>query len=122
MTPQYAGLRTLHETYKDRGFTVLAFPCNQFGGQEPGSDAEVLEFAESKFSVTFPMFSKIEVNGDDACELYGLLKTAQPGTEDSADIRWNFTKFLVDGSGEVVARFEPKVTPEEIDTDISARL
>ncbi len=101
---------------------MLAFPCNQFGAQEPGSDAEVLEFAKSEFSVTFPMFSKIEVNGDGACELYGLLKTAQPGTEDSADIRWNFTKFLVDGGGEVIARFEPQVTPEEIDTEIDAQL
>ncbi len=122
MTPQYAGLRTLHETFKDRGFTVLGFPCNQFGAQEPGSNEEVLEFARSKFDATFPLFSKIEVNGDEACELYKLLKAGQPGTADTSDIRWNFTKFLVDGGGDVVARFEPQVTPDEIEPEITARL
>jgi glutathione peroxidase len=93
---------------------VLGFPCNQFGGQEPGTDEEVLEFATSKFDVDFPMFSKIEVNGDGACELYRRLKEAQPGDGDSAEITWNFEKFLVDKSGNVVRRFGPATTPEEV--------
>ena len=100
---------------------MLAFPCNQFGAQEPGSNEEVLEFAQSKFDVNFPMFAKIEVNGDGACELYQLLRTAQPG-DGNGDIGWNFTKFLVDGAGNVVERFEPKVTPEEIEPRIQALL
>mgnify|MGYP003701503971 FL=1 len=106
---------TLHEKHKDAGFSVLAFPCNQFGAQEPGTDEEILEFATSKYGVTFPMFSKIEVNGDGACELYQLLKAAQPDEEGKTDIPWNFTKFLIDRDGNVVARFAPPVTPEEID-------
>jgi glutathione peroxidase len=89
---------------------VLAFPCNQFAGQEPGTDAEILEFATSKFDVTFSMFSKIEVNGDGACELYQWLK-AQTG---GADIAWNFEKFLVDGEGNVVERFGPPTSPEQV--------
>ena len=93
---------------------MLAFPCNQFGAQEPGSDAEILQFAQANYDVNFPLFSKIEVNGDGACDLYKFLKSAQADESGNADIAWNFTKFLVDGSGEVVARFEPKVTPEEI--------
>jgi len=93
---------------------VLAFPCNQFGAQEPGSNAEILEFAQSKYDATFPMFAKIEVNGDGACELYKFLKSERADEEGKTDIAWNFTKFLVDGSGNVVARFGPQVTPEEI--------
>jgi glutathione peroxidase len=93
---------------------VLAFPCNQFAAQEPGTDAEILEFATSKYDVTFPMFSKIEVNGDGECELYTWLKSQQPGEGDSSDITWNFEKFLVDREGTVVARFGPQKTPEEI--------
>ncbi len=89
-------------------------PCNQFAGQEPGTDAQILEFATSTYDVTFPMFSKTDVNGDEACELYTLLKSEQPGEGDSSDITWNFEKFLVDRSGAVVARFAPPVTPEEI--------
>jgi glutathione peroxidase len=92
-------------------------PCNQFGAQEPGSEAEILEFVQSKYDVDFPMFAKIEVNGDGACELYRLLKAAKPG-----DIGWNFTKFLVDGSGNVVERFEPQVTPEEIEPRVKELL
>jgi glutathione peroxidase len=107
-------LRTLHNDNHDKGFNVLAFPCNQFGAQEPGSNEEILEFATSKFDVNFPMFAKIEVNGDGAADLYKMLKAAQPDPEGNADIRWNFTKFLVNGAGEVVARFEPQTTPEEI--------
>ena len=94
--------------------TVLGFPCNQFAGQEPGSDAEILEFATSKYGVTFPMFHKIEVNGDGAAALYQWLKTEQPGEGASADITWNFEKFLVDKDGNVVARFAPTTTPEQV--------
>ena len=88
-------------------------PCNQFGAQEPGTEAEILEFVRSNYDVTFPMFAKIEVNGDGTCELYQFLKEARPG-----DIAWNFTKFLVDGQGNVVERFEPRVTPEEIEPSV----
>jgi glutathione peroxidase len=114
LTPQYAGLRTLHNDSAERGFAVLAFPCNQFAGQEPGTDAEILDFATSKYQVTFPMFSKIDVNGDSACDLYRWLRSEQPVEDGTTDIRWNFEKFLVDRSGTVVARFHPKVTPEDI--------
>jgi len=97
---------------------VLAFPCNQFGAQEPGSNAEILEFAQSKYDVNFPMFAKIEVNGDGTCDLYKYLKSQQPDAEGKADIAWNFTKFLVDGTGAVVARFAPQVTPEQIEAQL----
>jgi glutathione peroxidase len=93
---------------------VLGFPCNQFGAQEPGSEAEILEFVTSKYDVDFPMFAKIEVNGDGACELYRLLKAAQPGDGDSPEITWNFEKFLVDREGTVVRRFPPMTTPDDI--------
>jgi glutathione peroxidase len=94
--------------------TVLGFPCNQFANQEPGTDAEILEFATSTYGVTFPMFSKIEVNGDDAAPLYTWLKEQQPGEGETSDIVWNFEKFLVDGDGNVVARFGPQTTPEQV--------
>ncbi len=116
MTPQYAGLRTLHNDNDD--VVVLGFPCNQFGNQEPGTDAEILEFATSQFDVNFPMFSKIEVNGADTAPLYQLLKEAQPGDGGSADITWNFEKFLVDNAGNVIKRYAPQTTPEEIATDL----
>ncbi len=93
---------------------MLGFPCNQFAGQEPGSDAEILEFVTSKYDVDFPMFSKIEVNGDGQAELYRILKEAQPGEGDTPDITWNFEKFLVDKQGNVVRRFAPPVTPEDV--------
>jgi len=93
---------------------VLGFPCNQFGGQEPGTNAEILEFARSKYGAQFPMFAKIEVNGDGACDLYRFLKAGHPDDDGNEDIAWNFSKFLVDGSGQVVARFAPQVTPEAI--------
>jgi len=99
---------------KTQGFSVLAFPCNQFGTQEPGTDAEILEFATSKYDATFPMFSKIEVNGDTACDLYQWLRTEQPGDGDSDAITWNFEKFLVNREGQVVDRFNPMTTPEQI--------
>jgi glutathione peroxidase len=101
---------------------VLAFPCNQFGAQEPGSNEEILDFASSKFDVNFPMFAKIEVNGSGACELYQYLKAARADEEGNADIAWNFTKFLVDGDGNVIARFAPPVTPEEIGEQIESLL
>ena len=93
---------------------MLGFPCNQFGAQEPGSDAEILEFATSKYDVTFPMFHKIEVNGGGAAPLYKWLKEQQPGGGDSAEITWNFEKFLVDGAGNVVERFSPVTTPDQV--------
>jgi len=96
---------------------VLAFPCNQFGAQEPGTNEEILEFARSNYDATFPMFAKIEVNGPGACNLYQYLKEARPG-----DIAWNFTKFLVAGDGSVIERFEPQVTPEEIEGHVKAQL
>ena len=114
MTPQYAGLRTLHETNKTRGFTVLGFPCNQFGAQEPGTDEEIHEFARSRYEVEFPMFSKVEVNGDGACPLYTLLTSAIANPDGKPDVMWNFTKFLIDREGAVVERFEPGVSPEQI--------
>jgi glutathione peroxidase len=98
---------------------VLGFPCNQFAGQEPGTDAEILAFATSKYDVTFPMFSKIEVNGDGACELYKFLKADAP---DHGEITWNFEKFLVDRTGHVVARFPPPTTPEQIAEQLAAHL
>jgi len=122
LTPQYAGLNALHEENQSRGFTVLAFPCNQFGGQEPGSNEEVLEFARSRYGVGFPMFAKVEVNGDGACDLYQFLKSQRADEEGNSDIAWNFTKFLVDGSGAVVARFGPTVTPEEIGNELQSHL
>jgi glutathione peroxidase len=117
LTPQYAGLRALHEA--NDGFSVLAFPCNQFGQQEPGTDAEIHEFATSRYGVDFPMFAKIEVNGDGAAELYRWLKAEQPGEGESSDVTWNFEKFLVNGKGEVVARWSPKTTPEDVGEQLS---
>jgi len=109
-TPQYAGLEALYEKYKDRGFAILGFPANNFGGQEPGTNEEIKTFCSSKYNVTFPMYAKISVKGDDKAPLYQFL-TAATGSE----IQWNFTKFLVDKEGKVVARFEPKVTPDSPD-------
>jgi len=118
LTPQYAGLEKLHSENRDRGFSVLGFPCNQFGAQEPGTNAEVCEFAQSRYGVDFPMFEKIEVNGDGACDLYRFLKQGHPDEEGKEDIAWNFTKFLVDREGRVVARYGPATTPEQIAKDL----
>jgi len=101
---------------------VLGFPCNQFGAQEPGTDAEILEFATTKYGANFPMFSKIEVNGDGACELYRFLKAGKPNDDGTSDIQWNFTKFLVGRDGEVLARFSPRATPEDIDKVLPTHL
>ena len=122
MTSQYAGLRTLHESNQAEGFAVLGFPCNQFGSQEPGSNEEILEFARSKYGAEFPMFAKIEVNGDGAADVYKFLKAGNPDEEGSEDIAWNFTKFLVGRDGSVVARYGPATTPEEIGEGLSQHL
>ena len=119
MTPQYAGLRTLEES---GAVTVLGFPCNQFGRQEPGTDEEILEFATSRYDANFQLFSKVEVNGAGACELYTHLKSEQPRPDGKGDVAWNFTKFLVNGNGDVVARYEPGVAPAVIADDLSERL
>jgi glutathione peroxidase len=101
---------------------VLGFPCNQFGAQEPGTDAEILEFATSNYQATFPLFSKTQVNGDGASELYQLLTSAIANPDGKPDVTWNFTKFLIDGDGNVVERFEPRTTPEEIGAVLSTYL
>ena len=119
MTRQYAGLRTLEA---DGAVKVLGFPCNQFGRQEPGTNEEILEFARSRYDANFQMFAKVEVNGDGACDLYGFLKSERPRSDGNPDIAWNFTKFLVDGGGRVVARYEPGVTPEQIADDLDNHL
>ncbi len=119
-TPQYAGLEKLYEKYKDKGFVILGFPCNQFGAQEPGTAEEIKAFCSTKYDVTFPLFTKIEVNGDNADPLYKFLKTAQPGASPRSDIGWNFTKFLIDSNGRPVSRFDSRVTPDKIDPAVQA--
>ncbi|MCL6452949.1 MAG: glutathione peroxidase [Alicyclobacillus sp.] len=121
-TPQYAGLQALYEKHRDEGFAVLGFPCNQFGGQEPGSNDEIQTFCHSKYHVTFPVFAKIDVNGDGAHPLYKYLKEQEPGVLGTEAIKWNFTKFLVDREGRVVKRFAPNTTPEDCEPDIVAAL
>ncbi len=121
-TPQYAGLEALYRKYKDRGLVVLGFPCNQFGSQEPGSEADIQAFCSTTYDVTFPLFAKVDVNGPDAHPLYALLKSARPGVLGTEAIKWNFTKFLVNARGEVVARYAPSDSPERIEQDIAALL
>ena len=120
-TPQYAGLQELYGKYKDRGFEILAFPCNQFGHQEPGSDEDIKEFCEMNYSVEFPLFSKIEVNGDGTHPLYKFLKSEKTGLLGDS-IKWNFTKFLVDKQGNVVDRYAPMTPPKSIAADIEEQL
>mgnify|MGYP001299843715 CR=1 FL=1 len=142
LTPQYEGLEKLYETYKDKGFTVLAFPCNQFAGQEPGTDEEISEFCSLQYNVTFPLFQKIEVNGEHTHPLYQYLKEQGPKEEgmdqngrlyqflqksfpeflEGSNIKWNFTKFLVDQDGNIVKRYPPTTAPEEISADIEKLL
>jgi glutathione peroxidase len=113
-TPQYAGLEELYRANRDRGFTVLGFPCNQFGEQEPGSSEEISAFCERNYGVSFPIFARIDVNGPSAHPLYQFLKETRPGLFGSERIKWNFTKFLVDRNGNVVNRFAPATKPREI--------
>ena len=117
-TPQYEGLEALHRKYGERGFAVLAFPCNQFGAQEPGDAAEIANFCSLTYDVTFPVFAKIDVNGDNAAPLFRHLKKAAPGVLGSEGIKWNFTKFLVDRDGKVVGRYAPTTKPADIAKDI----
>ena len=124
LTPHYKGLQELHENFRDRGLVVLGFPCNQFGAQEPGSEAEIKTFCETRYGVTFPMFTKIDVNGSSRHPLYAFL-TEQPTQPDGpGDIQWNFAKFLIDRSGNVAARFAPATKPvsDEIVSAIEALL
>jgi glutathione peroxidase len=141
LTPQYEGLEALYRDDKDRGLEVLGFPCNQFGGQEPGTDAEIQDFCTSTFDVTFPILSKVEVNGPDADPLFRYLRAEAPGafgpesgslyehvqksrpeTIGTDEVKWNFTKFLVDREGAVISRYEPTVTPEQIRSDVDGAL
>ncbi len=121
-TPQYKGLEALYQKYGKRGFAVLGFPSNQFGEQEPGPESEIAEFCEINFGVTFPLFAKIDVNGEGAHPLYKYLTSAKPGLLGSEAIKWNFTKFLVDREGGVVKRYGPTTEPKEIADDIEALL
>ncbi|HLS83793.1 MAG TPA: glutathione peroxidase [Arenimonas sp.] len=121
-TPQYAGLEALWRQYRDKGLVVLGFPCDQFGHQEPGDEAEIREFCSLTYDVSFPMFAKIEVNGAGAHPLYRHLKSARPGVLGLEAIKWNFTKFLVDREGLVVRRYAPTDTPEKIGKDLEALL
>lgn len=118
LTPQYEGLQKLYDDYKDRDFVVLGFPCNQFGGQEPGSDQEIGKFCDINYSVTFPIFSKIKVNGSEAHPLFKLLKSDKPGIFRTQSIKWNFTKFLINSNGKIVERFSPRVEPKYIRKEI----
>ena len=124
-TPQYAALESLYRQYKDRGMSVLAFPCNQFGAQEPGTEAEIAQFCESNYGVSFPIFAKIDVNGPNAHPLYKYLKNEQSGVFGVIGlqaIKWNFTKFLVDRSGKVVDRYAPATPPAELAPSIEKLL
>jgi glutathione peroxidase len=121
-TPQYAGLEALYRKYRPQGFEVLGFPCNQFGAQEPGTEAEIGAFCRANYDVTFPLFAKIEVNGPGAHPLFTYLKGERPGLLGTQAIKWNFTKFLVGRNGQVVARYAPKDAPSRLDADIAAQL
>ncbi len=124
LTPQYEGLQDLYEKYKDQGLVVLGFPANEFGKQEPGTEAEIKEFCVSKYSVTFPMFSKIVVKGEGIHPLYKFLTSNETNPKFAGEIPWNFTKFLVDREGNIIGRFDPKTTPtsEEVTTAIESAL
>jgi len=141
LTPQYEGLEALHRDKKDKGLQILGFPCNQFGGQEPGTDEEIADFCSTTFDVTFPIFSKVDVNGDNADPLFTYLRSEAPGdfgpdagflydhvaksrpeAIGTDEVKWNFTKFLVGRDGEVIKRYEPTVTPEEIRSDLDGIL
>lgn len=120
LTPQYEGLEALYKAHPD--LIVLGFPCNQFAGQEPGTEKEIALFCETQFAITFPLFAKIEVNGPDAHPLYIWLKTETPGAEQGQEIGWNFAKFLIGRDGKPIARYSPRTAPSEIEADITAAL
>ncbi|MGB0956277.1 MAG: glutathione peroxidase [Panacagrimonas sp.] len=121
-TPQYKGLEELYRTFRDQGLEILGFPCDQFGHQEPGTEQQIKDFCSLKYDVSFPMFSKVEVNGDQAHPLYQYLKSQGKGLLGTEAIKWNFTKFLVDGDGQVLRRYAPKDTPAAIGKDIEKLL
>jgi glutathione peroxidase len=121
-TPQYEGLEALQRKYQDRGFTVVGFPCNQFGAQEPGNAEEIANFCKLTYDVSFPVMGKIDVNGDQAAPIYQYLKDEAPGLLGSKGIKWNFTKFLVNRAGKVVKRYPPQAKPEDLTRDIEALL
>lgn len=121
-TPQYQGLEKLYRQFRRKGLEVLGFPCNQFGEQEPGSEAQIEAFCEVHYGVTFPLFRKVDVNGDNAAPLFKWLKKEKPGLLGTGAIKWNFTKFLVDRKGDVVARYAPSDTPESMQGDIEKLL
>lgn len=121
-TPQYDGLQALKTKYQDKGFEILAFPCNQFGAQEPGTNEEIQNFCTDRFGVTFPVMDKVDVNGDNAHPLYQHLKAQKPGLLGSEGIKWNFTKFLVNKNGEVIDRYAPQTAPEKLESEIEKYL
>ena len=121
-TPQYKGLQALHETFGDRGLVVLGFPCNQFGGQESGTNEEIASFCEMNFGVSFPLMGKVDVNGADSAPLFKWLSSEAPGLLGSTSIKWNFTKFLVGKDGQVIKRYAPQDTPQSLTQDIEAAL
>ncbi len=122
LTPQYEGLEALYKKYRDKGFEILGFPCNQFGKQEPGSSEDISSFCELNYGVSFPMFEKIDVNGANTAPLFRILKEEAPGVLSSQRIKWNFTKFLVNREGKVVKRFAPATKPEALEKEIEALL
>ncbi|MFT4100203.1 MAG: glutathione peroxidase [Burkholderiaceae bacterium] len=121
-TPQYAGLEELYRSHRDKGLEILGFPCNQFGGQEPGDEAQIGEFCQRNYGVSFPMFAKVDVNGAHAHPLFQWLKAQAPGLLGSRDIKWNFTKFLVGRDGQVIDRFWPTTTPAGLASDVDKAL
>ena len=121
-TPQYEGLEQLHKKYRDQGFTVLGFPCNQFGAQEPGSNEEIQQFCQTTYGVSFPVLAKVDVNGSSTSPVYEYLKSSAPGLLGTELIKWNFTKFLVGKDGRVVGRFAPQTSPQELVKDIETAL
>ena len=118
LTPQYGELQKLYDRYHEQGLEILAFPCNQFGGQEPGTNEEAASFCVRNYGVSFPVFAKVDVNGEEAHPLFNYLKQALPGENPGGEISWNFTKFLIDREGRPVSRFEPKQSPETMAAEI----
>ncbi|EJD48906.1 glutathione peroxidase [Auricularia subglabra TFB-10046 SS5] len=122
LTPQYKGLQSLYNKYHDKGLEIVGFPCNQFGGQEPGTDAEIAEFCDTNYKVSFPLMKKVDVNGENAHEIYKWLKHEQPGILNIEAIKWNFEKFLLDQNGKIVHRYAPTTGPDAIENEIAKLL